>query len=307
MKEPVRAVVGGVSVGIANVIPGVSGGTMMAITNIFDRTMTAISDVFKKKNDHRGKDILFLVEVLIGAAVGIVGFSKLLEWMFGVIPMPTVFLFVGLVACSVPVFRKQQMKDVRLHPAAIAIGVAIIAAMTVAKCVWFPEQPEQLNAAGEVVKETWPLPDFNFVNCLILMAAGAVSGFAMLLPGISGSLVLMILGMYEYVWFQYVNNISEIFKNFSIDTIVKFIPMGFMALGILIGIVVSAKLTKWALKKNATFTLNLLIGLVGASAVSILAINTMKYTADPMMIVGSVAAFAIGGGVVLLLGKFSKE
>ena len=65
MKEPVRAVAGGIAVGIANVIPGVSGGTMMAIMNIFDRTMNAISDITKKDNDHRVKDIVFRNDVAV--------------------------------------------------------------------------------------------------------------------------------------------------------------------------------------------------------------------------------------------------
>ena len=127
MKEPVRAVAGGIAVGIANVIPGVSGGTMMAIMNIFDRTMNAISDIPKKDNDHRLKDIIFLLEVIVGAVVGILGFSWLLEKLFAVIPMPTVFWFVGLVLCSVPVFIKGQMKEAPLHAGAIAAGAAVVA------------------------------------------------------------------------------------------------------------------------------------------------------------------------------------
>ncbi len=308
MKEPIRAVTGGIAVGIANVIPGVSGGTMMAIMNIFDRTMNAISDVFKKKNDHRGKDILFLAEVLIGAAVGILGFSKLLEWMFAVIPMPTVFLFVGLVALSVPVFKKTQMVGVSVHGGALAAGAAVVLALTVAKVIWFPEAEPVIDpVTGEEIKTAWELPAFSVLNCGLLALAGCVSGFAMLLPGVSGSLVLMILGLYETVWFGYVNNLSDVLKNLSVDTIIKFIPMGFFALGIVIGIVLSAKLTALMLKKNQRVTLNFLLGLVAASAVSILAINTQKYTTDVWMLLGSVIAFAVGGTVVWILGKYTKE
>lgn len=308
MKEPVRAVAGGVAVGIANVIPGVSGGTMMAIMNIFDRTMNAISDVFKKDNDHRMKDIIFLAEVLIGAAVGILGFSKLLEWMFAVIPMPTVFLFVGLVAVSVPVFKNTQMDGVSIHWGSLAAGAALVAALTVAKCIWFPEAEPVIDpVTGEAIKVTWELPAFSALNCVLLVLAGCVSGFAMLLPGVSGSLVLMILGLYETVWFGYVNNVTEIFKNFSLDTIIKFIPAGFFAIGVISGIVISAKVTAIMMKKNKRLTLNFLLGLVAASAVSIIAINTQKLTVDVWMLVGSVVAFVIGGVVVWFLGKFTEE
>ena len=304
MKEPVRALAGGAAVGIANVIPGVSGGTMMAIMNIFDRTMNAISDITKKDNDHRSKDILFLLEVAIGAVVGMLGFSLLLEKLFDVIPMPTVFWFVGLVALSVPVFVKGQMKDAPLHVGAIAAGVAIIAALTVAKVIWFPEEAIEASKAGA---ENNPLPDFSAMNCVKLLGAGVAGGFAMLLPGVSGSLVLMILGLYEFVWFNYVNNASKLLSELSLDTIIKFIPAGFFAIGAILGIVISAKITAVAMKKNARLTLNFLLGLVGASAVSIVFINLDKMTASVGMILGSVVAFALGGVIVLLLGKVTTE
>ncbi len=308
MKNLARAIGGGVAVGIANVIPGVSGGTMMAIMNIFDRTMNAISDVTKKDNDHRWQDILFLVEVILGAAIGVLGFSMLLEKLFTVIPMPTVFWFVGLVALSVPVFKKTQMQDAKFHAGAFLIGAAIVAALTVSKVIWFPEEAPQIDPlTGEELKIAYDLPAFSVVNSLLLTVAGAIAGFAMLLPGISGSLVLMILGLYEFVWFNYVNNAKLLFTELSLDTIIKFIPAGFFAIGMVLGIVLSAKFTAFAMKKNARFTLSALLGLVAASAVSIIFINLQKMTADVWMIVGSVVAFAFGGAVVWLLGKVTAD
>ncbi|MBQ3094331.1 MAG: DUF368 domain-containing protein [Clostridia bacterium] len=308
MKEPIRAVSGGIAVGIANVIPGVSGGTMMAIMNIFDRTMNAISDITKKDNDHRVKDIVFLLEVVLGAVIGILGFSRLLEWLFGVVPMPTVFWFVGLVALSVPVFIKGQMKDAPVHAGAIAAGAAIVAALTVAKVIWFPEEAAEIDpVTGEAIKIAYDLPAFSLVNCGLLTVAGLVAGFAMLLPGVSGSLVLMILGLYEFVWFNYVNNVSTLLKDLSVDNIIKFIPAGFFAIGVVLGVVLSAKITAVAMKKNARLTLNFLLGLVGASAVSIVFINLDKLTGDVWMILGSVVAFALGGAIVLGLGKVTAE
>ena len=297
MKNIVRAVGGGVAVGIANVIPGVSGGTMMAIMNIFDRTMNAISDLTKKDNDHRGQDILFLLEVVVGAVIGILGFSALIEWLFAVVPMPTVFWFIGLVALSVPVFKKNQMKGISVQWSALAVGVAVIALLTVLKLVFFPDPADQ----------TWELPMFNALLCLQLLLAGTVSGFAMLLPGISGSLMLMLMGLYETVYFAYINNISEVFKNFSLQTVLNFVPAGFFAIGVVLGIVLSAKVTAFALKKNERATLSFLLGLVAASAVSVAFINYDIMTADVWMILGSVAAFAFGGVIVWMLGKVTAD
>ncbi len=297
MKNTVRAIGGGIAVGIANVIPGVSGGTMMAIMNIFDRTMTAISGLTKKDNDHRMKDILFLGQVLFGAVVGILGFSFLIEWLFENVPMPTVFWFVGLVALSVPVFMNNQMKGHKVHVGGMLGGVAIIAVLTVAKVVFFPDPADQ----------EWTLPAFSWVLCGQLLLSGTVSGFAMLLPGVSGSLMLMILGLYELVYFGYINNVGELLSNLSVETFVKFIPAGFFAVGVILGIVLSAKLTEIALAKNERITLSFLLGLVGASAVSIVFLNLDIMTANVGMIIGSVVAFALGGAIVLGLGKVTTD
>ena len=75
----IKNLIGGIAVGIANVIPGVSGGTMMVILGIFNRTMEAISGILKKENAHRKDDILFLFQVLLGAAIGLIGFAKILD------------------------------------------------------------------------------------------------------------------------------------------------------------------------------------------------------------------------------------
>ncbi|MFR6100349.1 MAG: undecaprenyl phosphate translocase family protein [Longibaculum sp.] len=93
----IKNLIGGIAVGIANVIPGVSGGTMMVILGIFNRMMEAISGVFQKDNDHRKEDILFLLQVLIGAAVGLIGFAKILEFLFNHYPTQTMYWLIGLI------------------------------------------------------------------------------------------------------------------------------------------------------------------------------------------------------------------
>ena len=312
MKNLLRAFGGGAAVGVANVIPGVSGGTMMTIMNIFDRTMSAISGLAKKGNKNRLKDILFLLVLGGGALTGIVLFSKLLEWLFAVAAMPTVFWFVGLVALSVPVFKINQMKGIHIHWPALALGALVVAALTAAKLIWFPDKEDTTNA----------LPAFELLLCLQLLLAGTASGFSMLLPGVSGSLVLMILGLYETVYFAYINNASTVAKTciqyilagdmtvfmpYFTEHVIKYIPAAFFAVGVLLGIFLSAKITDKALARNKRATLSFLLGLVAASAVSVVLLNLAIMTADVWMIVGSVGAFAFGGGIVWLLGKVTAD
>ncbi|MGN0171156.1 MAG: DUF368 domain-containing protein [Acutalibacteraceae bacterium] len=298
MKELFRAVVGGIAVGIANVIPGVSGGTLMVIMGIFDRTMNAISDLFKPKNSHRLKDFLFLLEVLIGAGVGIVGFAALLKWLFAHFAMPTIFWFVGLVALSVPVFKKNQMKDIPIHAGATALGAAIILALTAVQLIFFSSS--QSAGAGT-------LPAFSGLLCLQLGFCGVIGGFSMLLPGISGSLMMMILGVYNLVVIDYIGNLSVILRSLSGEMLLNLVPLGVFAVGVVVGIVLSAKITAFALKKNKRATLSFLLGLVSASVVSIICLNLEKLTADPLMIGCSVLAFAVGGVIVWLLGKMQTD
>lgn len=298
MKELFRAVVGGIAVGIANVIPGVSGGTLMVIMGIFDRTMNAISDLFKPKNSHRLKDFLFLLEVLIGAGVGIVGFAALLKWLFAHFAMPTIFWFVGLVALSVPVFKKNQMKGIPIHAGATALGAAIILALTTVQLIFFSSS--QSAGAGT-------LPAFSGLLCLQLGFCGVIGGFSMLLPGISGSLMMMILGVYNLVVIDYIGNLSVILRSLSGEMLLNLVPLGVFAVGVVVGIVLSAKITAFALKKNKRATLSFLLGLVSASVVSIICLNLEKLTADPLMIGCSVLAFAVGGVIVWLLGKMQTD
>ena len=75
-----RSFFGGIAVGIANIIPGVSGGTMMVIFGLFDKLAYSISDIFKRKTDTRKQSIIFVLKVLIGVAVGLVVFAKILGY-----------------------------------------------------------------------------------------------------------------------------------------------------------------------------------------------------------------------------------
>ena len=104
-----KNIIGGIAIGIANVIPGVSGGTMMVILGIFNRMMDAISGVFKKENSHRKDDIIFILQVLVGAAIGIIGFAKILEVLFEYYPTQTIYWFIGLIAFSIPLFIKNEI------------------------------------------------------------------------------------------------------------------------------------------------------------------------------------------------------
>lgn len=276
----IKTLIGGIAVGVANVIPGVSGGTMMVVLGIFNRVMEAISGVFKKENDHRISDILFLIQVLIGAAIGVVGFAKILEFLFNHYPTQTMFWFIGLIAFSIPLFLNGDMKGEKINIAGLILGLAVIFAL------------EYFNPGEGNVEVNPDFPSVDIMLCGKMIFIGVISGFTMLMPGVSGSMVLLILGEY-YLFKSYLANVTS----FSLTVL---IPLGFMAVGIILGIIISAKVCEFCLNKIKAGFLSFILGLIIASSIVLIPLD-IHY--DMMLIITSALSVAFGGVLVYGLSK----
>lgn len=277
-----RNIIGGIAVGIANIIPGVSGGTMMVILGIFQQAMEAIAGVFKPHNPKRKEQLIFLIEVLAGAAVGLVGFAKILNILFEHFPTQTIYWFIGLVVFSIPLFLKSEVKEQRVNWIWVLIGAALIFLINF------------LAPSSDAVQVNPSFPDITLLHCLIMIGAGFVSGFAMLLPGVSGSMVLLIFNQY-YLFKSYVAAVTT----FAPDVLISLV---FIAIGVVLGILASAALTGIALKKDRIATLSFILGLIIASSIVLIPLNA-NY--DLITILTSVCAVAFGGTVVALLNKLA--
>ena len=276
----IKNIIGGIAIGIANVIPGVSGGTMMVILGIFNRMMEAISGIFKRVNPNRKDDIIFIFQVLVGAAIGIVGFAKILEILFEYYPTQTIYWFIGLIAFSIPLFVKGEKKNKKLAIVPFVCGLAIIFGL------------EFLNPGegNTVVNPDFPpLSSGLFIKMVII---GAISGATMIMPGVSGSMVLLILGEY-YLFKSYLAHVTS----FSLDVIM---PLGFMAIGIAFGIVVSAKLCQYFTRTHKAGFLSLILGLIIASSLVLIPFD-VSY--DFNLILTSLLAALFGGIIVFGLSK----
>lgn len=278
----IRNFIGGIAVGIANVIPGVSGGTMMVILGIFEKTMDSIAGVFKPHNPDRMKHILFLVQVLIGAAVGLVGFAKILNFLFANFPTQTIYWFIGLVVFSIPLFLKSEMKHEKIHWLFVLLGIVVIFLINF------------LSPASDTATVNPEFPAVTLGHCITMIFAGFAGGFAMLLPGVSGSMVLLIFGQY-YLFKSYLAAVTS----FSLDVL---IPLGFLGVGILLGIVVSAAVTAKAMKINKVATLSFILGLIIASSIVLIPLDAAY---DLITIATCAISVVLGGFVVFLLHKFA--
>jgi len=276
----IKNLIGGIAVGIANVIPGVSGGTMMVILGIFNRMMEAISGVFKRENDHRMDDIFFLLQVLIGAAIGLVGFAKILEFLFNHYPIQTMYWFIGLIALSIPLFLRGEMDGEKIKWLPLIGGLAVIFAL------------EFLNPGENEANVNPAFPTVTILLCVKMILVGMIGGATMLMPGVSGSMVLLILGDY-YLFKSYLAHVTS----FRLEVL---IPLAFMGIGIGLGIILSAKVCDFFLKRWKAGFLSFILGLIIASSLVLIPIHT---TYNVFIIMTSILAFLFGGVIVLGLGK----
>lgn len=278
----IRTIIGGIAVGIANIIPGVSGGTMMVILGVFNRVMDAISNLLKRDNPNRLADVLFLGELLLGAAIGLIGFAKVLGYLLSEFEVQTMYWFIGLIAFSIPVFLKAEVKGKgKVKGLPTLIGMAIIFAL-----VYFNP--------GEASDVHVVYPDVSVWLCVKLVLIGAIGGASMLLPGVSGSMVLLILGEY-YLFRAYLANVLLFQLNILI-------PLGFMGIGIILGIVISAKVCGYFLKHNHDATISFILGLIIASTLVLIPLDAAY---DMNLILTSFISFAFGGVMVMGIEKIA--
>ncbi|MDO4545558.1 MAG: DUF368 domain-containing protein [Bacillota bacterium] len=181
--EYLKNTVFGMLIGIANAIPGVSGGTMAVILDIYDKIMYALS--LKNIKEH----LKFLIPLAVGAAIGIFALSKVIVGAMANYPMILNFCFIGLVLGSIPALFKKA-KGESIHPRNWIFFAAALALMIFLTIV----NPEATT--NKTIEEFGGIsPGF----CLWLFFTAAVSMIAMILPGLSGSLIFLLLGTYGAV------------------------------------------------------------------------------------------------------------
>ena len=282
-----KNIIGGICVGVANIIPGVSGGTIMVLLGLFNKLMESISNIFNFKNKIKDKknDFIFLVQFMLGAGIGLVGFAKILEFLFVSFEIQTMYWFIGLILCSLPMLKRKELNDQKINWIFVVIGMFIIWLIAYLA----PGEEGNIVPLNELLDK-----DINFVYCLTLGGIGAIGGASMMFPGVSGSMVLLVLGYY-HLFKGYVANVTTF--NLSI-----LIPLAFMAMGIGLGIIISAVITNYLLKNFKRNTMSFIFGLIIMSAVAI--IPTSDYTI--VNSITSVITFLLGALVIYIFDKYQK-
>ena len=276
----------GMVIGLANIIPGVSGGTMMVSMGIYDTLIHCITHLFKEFK----KSILTLLPYAVGMVLAIGGLSFALKWAFSVYPLPTNTLFIGLILGGLPAILR-QVKGKKKGAVGAVLFVVFFALIIVMQIFQSEHVATITLSFGEVIK---------------LFLLGAVASATMVIPGVSGSMILKLLGYYEPVVTVAIPGLisglahgewAAVGANVGI-----LLPFG---LGIVVGIFAIAKLIEVLLARWEGQTYCAILGLVTASPVAILMATEMVNLSWTTLII-SLLTFAIGFYVAWRLGGKEK-
>lgn len=218
-------------IGASMLLPGVSGGTAAIILGIYDDLLHAVSRFSESKKKHA----VFLLEVGIGALIGIFLFARLLLEAVNAFPMPMMFLFLGAITGSIPaLIKKTERKKFKVWDLFfLLIGTAIVFGLS-----RLPQFGINFHEMG----------GFGF---FLLLLAGLLVAVALILPGISASYVLLVLGLYE-ITLSAIQECNLLF-------------LAPLLIGVLVGVLLTARLLETAMKRFPKISYLMIAGFVAGS------------------------------------------
>ena len=252
MLQWILDILRGAVIGVSNIIPGVSGGTMAVSMGIYDRVIYAVNNLFKQFK----KNFRDLLPIIIGVLIGLFAFAALIGTLLGTksdeIPLtrlPTNFAFIGLILGGLPaIYKRVNMKSAKLP--GVILFLVFLALVVVLPLLNPPEARTVDHSIGTI---------------LLMIPLGAIASSTMVIPGISGSMILMLLGYYNPV----INAMNDL-RGGDWSSLAILAPY---VIGLLVGIVFIAKLMNFLLKKHAALTFSAIFGLVIGSPVALLMQN----------------------------------
>lgn len=283
----------GFCMAMADAVPGVSGGTIAFVMGFYDRFIESLDNIITGNKEERKRAFIFLVKLGAGWVIGFVCTVLALGRVFDSHIYELCSLFIGLSFFAVPIIvhdEWQAIKGKYMHFIFAIIGVAVVALIT------------YLNQ--RLARGSMDISSLNFINGIYVFIVAAIAISAMVLPGISGSTMLLIFGIYVPIMSAIRGFLHLEFKYFPILFI--------FGLGILTGIFTSVKLLRTGLEKCRSQMVFLILGLVIGSIYAIVTGPTTLDTPQPAM---TMQTFRIGffllGGVILgalqLLKKYMEN
>ncbi len=290
MKNFIILAIKGFIMGIANIIPGVSGGTLALTLGIYEDLIHAVGHFTKSFK----RNIRFLVPVGLGLGISILTMSGVIKYSFQYYPLLTAIFFTGLVAGGIPSISKSAKPfDVSNRKFSNFLIFILAFSLVIGMAILETMRPETV---GELQK-------LDFGSAVSFILVGIIVAGTMILPGVSGSLLLMLLGHYDNILAAIVSLAT--FKDF----LYNFTMLSLYGIGILIGLIGMARLVEFLFAKFRQKTLFGVLGFMYASVLSvpIVSLHDATFTIDFLSIIISLVLFVSGFLIAYKLGDESDK
>lgn len=227
----------GIVIGVGFIIPGVSGGALAVILGVYDKIFYSIKNIKDKSN------FFFLVLIIIGIIIGIIGFGNILLLLLKHREVPTKYIFLGLLIGGIPSLvkkiREKSSESFKVLPFIIAILISVMLFI-------FEKSGYGIDVSNELMKGNVPIGG--------LLLAGILYAGGKIVPGISGSALLMLVGMYEYLLNVVANPLIV-----SGKVLLSLIPF---FIGVFVGVILLFKLLNYLFAKHYITTYSAILGFV---------------------------------------------
>lgn len=284
----------GFCMALADSIPGVSGGTIAYILGFYDTFLNSLNNIISQNKKEQKEALIFLIQLLTGWVVAMILSIIILSSLFNKYIYFMSSLLIGLTISSVPLILTEEKNIFNMKPISILkylfyfiLGLALVLFISTSS----------ISASSTTVD----LTNLDFKLVLRLMVAGMLAISTMILPGISGSSVLVILKLYIPI----INGLKQLIS-FNLD---YFLAIFFFGLGILIGAISTVKIVKYALSNHRASTISFIIGLIIAAIYSIiLGPTTLEIPQAPLNFTTfNIAGFILGIFIIGSLNRLKKR
>jgi len=279
----------GLAFGITQIVPGVSGGTIAIILGFYEKLIDAINNFTKEFKKH----FKFLLFFSLGIGIGILAFSSLINYLLTEFSFPTMLFFIGLIVGLIPLISQKVKGNFKFKDFILIILPILILVIS-----------SHLNII-QTVDPNETISNINIPFMFFLFLVGLIAAAALILPGVSGSFVLLLFGVYPLATYS-VSTIRLLLTDLTNTSLMLDIirVLGPLSIGILLGIILTARIVGKLLKNHFRPTYLIILGLlIGSTYVLIREpIVYQSGTSSLIFMIGTIT-FMVGLLISFSLGK----
>lgn len=260
----IQELIKGIIVGIAKIIPGLSGAVLMISFNLYDKAIDAITNFFKNPK----RNFFFLLNIGVGIILGIVIFSKIISFFLTKYYLYTTILFLGLIMGGIPIINN-KINNRKRNYFLMIISLVIMTTITL------------VTPTNQYVLKN------NILDIIIFFLSGILEAIGTILPGISSTALLMLIGVYD----NYIITLSNILNPLKLGETMYFILP--FSIGLLIGIIIISLLVNYLFKNYKEETFSIILGISISTFITLL-IRLIPYITNITSLILSILILIFG-------------